>query len=118
MGVANGTGEAASGPRMRRHRVKRILDRNAPEFQSLGMFNVRHYHQSTSLFWKDIYHVVIHMPLWGLLLVFVISYLISWLIFAGFWYSISEPCDIGLESFRAAFYLSIETQMTIGYGVP
>ena len=36
--------------------------------------------------------------------------------FALFWIWFSDVCDIGLNSYRDAFYLSVETQMTIGYG--
>lgn len=80
--------------------------------------HARHKNQSAFLFLGDIYHVVIHLPLWGLLLLFVVVYCLSFLTFAAFWYLISEPCGIELETFRAAYYLSVETQMTIGYGVP
>lgn len=36
--------------------------------------------------------------------------------FALFWIWFTDICDIGLETYRDAFYLSVETQMTIGYG--
>ena len=36
--------------------------------------------------------------------------------FALFWIWFSDVCAIGLDSYRDAFYLSVETQMTIGYG--
>ncbi|CAE7725474.1 KCNJ8 [Symbiodinium pilosum] len=36
--------------------------------------------------------------------------------FALFWIWFTDVCDIGLDSYRDAFYLSVETQMTIGYG--
>lgn len=110
--------EAASGPRHSKHFVRRLLDRDAPSHQSKGMFNVRHYNQSAYLLYGDLFHVIIHLPLWGLLLLFAIVYVSSWLLFAVLWWYISEPCDIGLDSYLSAFYLSIETQMTIGYGVP
>jgi len=104
--------------RQLRRPVQRLLDRDATDSQSRGRFNVRHKNQSTVLFLGDIYHVVIHLPLWGLLLLFLLVYSISFVIFAGLWLGVSEPCGIGLATFREAFYLSVETQMTIGYGVP
>ena len=36
--------------------------------------------------------------------------------FALFWIWFSDICHIGLDTYRDAFYLSVETQMTIGYG--
>mmetsp|Transcript_101270 Transcript_101270/g.255046 ORF Transcript_101270/g.255046 Transcript_101270/m.255046 type:complete len:423 (+) Transcript_101270:430-1698(+) len=96
----------------------RLLDRDASSFQSQGNFNVKHTNQSTVLLWSDIYHVIIHLPLWGLLLLFVMVYVVSFLLFAALWYSIPDSCHTGLETFVEAFYLSVETQMTIGYGVP
>lgn len=109
--------EAAAGPNLRQ-RVRRLLDRDGASHQSAGNFNVRHTNQSAVLFWGDIFHVVIHLPFLGVILLFVVVYLLSFLLFAVMWYFVSEDCNIGLETFLEALYLSIETQMTIGYGVP
>merc|ERR1719210_246506 len=66
----------------------------------------------------DVYHTVINMPFRQLIPLFVVVYVCSWSIFAFFWMLISEPCDCELTSFTRAFLLSMETMMTIGYGVP
>ncbi|XP_022916918.1 ATP-sensitive inward rectifier potassium channel 12-like [Onthophagus taurus] len=66
------------------------------------------------------------------LLVFALSFLISWLIFGGLWYSIVthhgdlndenldnphwEPCITNISDFYSCFLFSMETQQTIGYG--
>lgn len=99
--------------------VKRIVDRDAPAHQSWGKLSVRHTKKNSKLIWTDIYHVIIHMPLWQLLIMFVAGYAACLLVFAGFWLAIpEEECSADIYTFTDAFYLSVETQMTVGYGVP
>lgn len=66
------------------------------------------------------------------LLCFALSFVLSWLVFAGIWYLIAfthgdfdpshyqnddwRPCVSDLHSFTSCFLFSIETQHTIGYG--
>jgi len=45
-------------------------------------------------------------------------YAAAWLLFAFWWRAVSVPCDVGIYTYKQALYLSIETMMTIGYGVP
>eukprot|EP00928_Gymnodinium_smaydae_P029771 TRINITY_DN22329_c0_g1_i1.p2 TRINITY_DN22329_c0_g1~~TRINITY_DN22329_c0_g1_i1.p2 ORF type:complete len:417 (+),score=77.24 TRINITY_DN22329_c0_g1_i1:116-1366(+) len=116
--ATNGRVTTASGRRRRRRRIHRILDRDGLEYQSHGKFKVRHRRESRSIFAFDFYHVALHMPFWGLFIIFTSVYVLCFMFFAAFWLQISEECNIGVTTFREAFYLSLETQMTIGYGVP
>eukprot|EP00929_Paragymnodinium_shiwhaense_P089647 TRINITY_DN4979_c0_g1_i1.p1 TRINITY_DN4979_c0_g1~~TRINITY_DN4979_c0_g1_i1.p1 ORF type:complete len:475 (-),score=43.87 TRINITY_DN4979_c0_g1_i1:276-1700(-) len=109
--------ETAGGRRARKKGVKRILDRNEPEFQSSGKITVSHRGTSTTLLSTDLFHIAIHLPFYGLFLLFLFIYVLCFTIFAFFWWRMNEPCEIGHESFLDAFYLSVETQLTIGYGV-
>ena len=43
-------------------------------------------------------------------------YFVCFGFFAAFWIWFSDECEVGLVTYRDAFYLSVETQMTIGYG--
>ncbi len=62
-----------------------------------------------------------------LCLFFIATFLVSWLVFASFWYILQESsttkfgnetvqCVSNLDDFSAAILFSIETQQTIGYG--
>eukprot|EP00425_Heterocapsa_triquetra_P041265 CAMPEP_0195080700 /NCGR_PEP_ID=MMETSP0448-20130528/22355_1 /TAXON_ID=66468 /ORGANISM="Heterocapsa triquestra, Strain CCMP 448" /LENGTH=469 /DNA_ID=CAMNT_0040113673 /DNA_START=30 /DNA_END=1436 /DNA_ORIENTATION=+ len=107
-------------PRLQGHRrkVQRITGRDAPDYQSLGRFNVKHRGDSKRMLFKDLYHVMIHMALWRIIAVFWVCYLSSFFGFAVFWSWASQDCDIHINSFLAALYFSIETQMSIGFGAP
>jgi len=98
--------------------VHRILDREGVEFQSAGVFHVVQTRRTCAIFLLDFFHTVIHLPFPALFLVILTVYFLCFCFFAIFWYWITEPCGIGLRTYRDAFYLSVETQMTIGYGVP
>eukprot|EP00440_Ansanella_granifera_P028349 gb/GFBE01030808.1/.p1 GENE.gb/GFBE01030808.1/~~gb/GFBE01030808.1/.p1 ORF type:complete len:404 (+),score=47.03 gb/GFBE01030808.1/:1-1212(+) len=115
---AVGLPEPASGRRPRRRQVKRILDRDGVEFQSRGVFHVVQTRRTCAIFLLDFFHTVIHLPFPGLFIVFLIVYFACFSLFAMFWFWFSDPCGIGIRTYRDAFYLSVETQMTIGYGVP
>jgi len=49
----------------------------------------------------------------------VVAYLVLWFIFAGAWLAVAKTSDCGvtLRTYREAFYLSLETLTTIGYGI-
>eukprot|EP00927_Polykrikos_kofoidii_P030387 TRINITY_DN26144_c0_g1_i1.p1 TRINITY_DN26144_c0_g1~~TRINITY_DN26144_c0_g1_i1.p1 ORF type:complete len:404 (-),score=62.23 TRINITY_DN26144_c0_g1_i1:161-1372(-) len=100
--------------------IERLLPRTGRGGGGYGVLNINrvtdgsHWH----LVWNDLYHTAIHMPLKRLLFIFVLVYMVSWSFFAVFWMLVSEPCGLELTNFRRAFYLSMESMMTIGYGVP
>ncbi|CAK0894913.1 unnamed protein product [Prorocentrum cordatum] len=101
-------------------RIKRVLERNAPHQQSRGQFNIDRTTEGSHwlLLRTDVYHTVINMPFTQLIPLFVVVYVSSWLLFAVLWMYVSEPCGCELTHFKRAFFLSMETMMTIGYGVP
>lgn len=113
-----GKPEPASGKKQRRRQIHRILDREGVEFQSKGIFHVVQTRRTCAIFLLDFFHTVIHLPFPGLFAVTLTVYFACFAFFALFWIWFTDICHIGLETYRDAFYLSVETQMTIGYGVP
>ena len=47
----------------------------------------------------------------------IVVYLLNFLIFAGIYHHLSDQCQLGINSFAEAFFFSMETLATIGYGV-
>lgn len=116
--VYHGKPEPASGKKQRRRQIHRILDREGVEFQSKGIFHVLQTRRTCAVFLLDFFHTVIHLPFPGLFAVTLTVYFACFAFFALFWIWFTDICSIGLDTYRDAFYLSVETQMTIGYGVP
>ncbi|CAB0032253.1 unnamed protein product [Trichogramma brassicae] len=81
---------------------------------------------------QDIFTTLVDSQWRWTLLCFALSFLLSWLVFAGLWWLIAfthgdfeerhlrdehwRPCVVELHSFASCFLFSIETQHTIGYG--
>ncbi|XP_039746836.1 ATP-sensitive inward rectifier potassium channel 1-like [Pararge aegeria] len=77
---------------------------------------------------RDIVNTVINSKWRFIILMMVFSYFVFWFIFAGIWYAVAtsyqddigdgkEHCVTGTSSFAGLLMMSVETQMTIGYGV-
>ncbi|KAK3918640.1 Inward rectifier potassium channel 2 [Frankliniella fusca] len=91
-------------------------------------------------FMQDLFNTLVDCRWRYTLLAFVLSYVVSWLIFALIWYLIaaahgdlgrtsalalspgdgerpdSPPCVVNMNDFTQCFLYSVESQMTIGYG--
>ena len=72
---------------------------------------------------KDNFTTLINFPWWLIILMFCTIYILSWFFFGVFWFVIAyadggfnNTCIGGVTDFSSAFLLSIETQVTIGYG--
>mmetsp|Transcript_61972 Transcript_61972/g.191919 ORF Transcript_61972/g.191919 Transcript_61972/m.191919 type:complete len:407 (-) Transcript_61972:5-1225(-) len=100
----------------------RLLERSAPSSRSRGLFRVRHEHLSwlETLARSDVFHKLANMPLRYLLPMYAVIYIVFWILFAVWWWLAAggDTCDAELMTFRRAYLLSLETMMTIGYGVP
>jgi len=103
----------------------RFLDRAAPFHQSHGHLNFfRGVSRETEmairrLYFTDWYHTFLNLRLRFQLLLFSCLYVSLWIVFAIFFYLVpNDHCALGISSFLDAYYLSIETLETIGYGVP
>ena len=70
---------------------------------------------------KDMFHTIMDAKWRYFMLLFTLSFLISWLFFAAVWYLVVHVrrginCVDNVDSFVSAFLFSLETQVTIGYG--
>jgi len=110
-----------SGIRIRRKRTlslrkpsrKRLVEKN-------GKRNVRSKHIPRERYLQDKFTTIIDAKWKWTILMFVTSYLGSWLVFGVIWYIIlllhGSKCYDNVNNFTEAFLLSVETSMTIGYG--
>ncbi|XP_060946835.1 inward rectifier potassium channel 16-like [Limanda limanda] len=80
-----------------------------------------------SLYLTDFFTTLVEIRWRVMLLVFSLSYILSWLLFGLCYWLVAfvhgdiddtdnEPCVYNLRSFTGAFLFSMETQATIGYG--
>uniref|UniRef100_A0A4W3JJ21 Potassium inwardly rectifying channel subfamily J member 8 n=1 Tax=Callorhinchus milii TaxID=7868 RepID=A0A4W3JJ21_CALMI len=81
-------------------------------------------------FLQDIFTTLVDLKWRYTLLIFTMSFLCSWLLFAMMWWlvafshgdlgqrqgSVFQPCVTNVSSFTSAFLFSIEVQVTIGFG--
>ena len=88
--------------------------------------------EDRSRYLKDIFTSLLDLSWCSILILFVICFVCSWLLFGVLWYSLilirgdfsldegdeknSTRCLIGIDSFAGTILFSIETQQTIGYG--
>mmetsp|Transcript_59924 Transcript_59924/g.126856 ORF Transcript_59924/g.126856 Transcript_59924/m.126856 type:complete len:669 (+) Transcript_59924:186-2192(+) len=103
----------------------RFIDRDSPLGQSMGTWNIsrtasKHTKDIRKLYWQDTYHTFIDgSSTTAQLAVYAIVYTVMFLVFGVFYLLISEQCGLGIEGkFVRAYYLSLETMVTIGYGAP
>ena len=95
-----------------------------------GTCNVAHTNiREQGRFLQDVFTTLVDLKWVHTLIIFTMSYLCSWLLFGMIWWLIAFahgdldeigdefiPCVTGIQSFSSAFLLSIEIQVTIGFG--
>ncbi|XP_072043637.1 G protein-activated inward rectifier potassium channel 3-like [Amphiura filiformis] len=99
-----------------------------------GACNVLHTKSNNSIrsHFSDIFTSLVDLRWRWCLMFFSVSYIVCWLVFGFFYFSIAwwhedlghlasnatwrEPCVYNVDGWRGAFLFSIETQTTIGYG--
>ncbi|KAL0860285.1 hypothetical protein ABMA27_009702 [Loxostege sticticalis] len=109
------------GPPTRSRRVvQKNGDENVPVRSNIPSKNIK--------YMRDIVNTVINSKWRFLLLLMVFAHFTFWFIFAGIWYTVAnsyqedigdgkEHCVTGTSSFAGLLMMSVETQMTIGYGI-
>jgi len=121
-------------PKLCPHRRFRMLDREGPFGQSKGHWAINNIttnstvtqsiptsvdHELQELFMGDCYHAFLDAGVRLQLGLFAIGYIVVFVTFALLYLAISEDCGLELDgSFVKAYLLSVETMVTIGYGVP
>lgn len=66
--------------------------------------------------WRDLYHAFLRLPWWAALAIIGGSYLVLNALFAALYLEVGGIANAGRGSFLDAFFFSIQTMGTIGYG--
>ena len=99
----------------------RIFDRKHPDYQSSGTANIE---RKNGLRWRtklryNWYHTIMNLPTLSTVAIACLVYVFINTLFTFVWLGIAQnddPCNTGSTSFRDAFYFSLITLSTIGYG--
>jgi hypothetical protein len=99
----------------------RIFDRKHPDYQSSGNANIE---RVNGLKWKhklryNWYHTIMNLPTISTVVIASLVYVLINTLFTFVWLGIAQdgdPCNTGSTSFTNAFYFSLITLSTIGYG--
>ncbi|RVE54683.1 hypothetical protein evm_000804 [Chilo suppressalis] len=103
-------------------RSRRVVFKNGDENVPLR----RNIPAKSIKYMRDIVNTVINSKWRFLLLSVVLAHFAFWFLFAGIWYAVAmsykdndgrDHCVNGTSSFAGLLMMSVETQMTIGYGV-
>ncbi|XP_040293725.1 ATP-sensitive inward rectifier potassium channel 8 [Bufo bufo] len=116
---------------LRKPRIRDCL-RKARFVAKNGACNVAHKNiREQGRFLQDVFTTLVDLKWRHTLVIFTMSFLCSWLLFAMMWWLVAfahgdmdireniirrEPCVANVKSFTAAFLFSIEVQVTIGFG--
>jgi hypothetical protein len=93
--------------------LERLINKNG--YANINRINLK---SRRLRYFSDLFNTIIDMNWGNILLLFVISFLISWTFFAILWFFNPADCVAYMtkKTFLEAFLFSIETQQTIGYG--
>ena len=100
----------------------RILARDAAFHQSKGRMNIKKLIKQADwaqLYADDLFHSMIDAPTSRTLLLLIVAYLSIVFLYAVLYLFVGEVYDCNLEiyNFIEAFFFSLETMATIGYGI-
>lgn len=99
----------------------RIVDRSTARAQVIRTGVKTHYLGYAF----DHFTTIVNSPWWLVILIFAAAYILSWLFFTCVWIlavyvdgggGVNSTCVVNVTDFNSAFLLSLETQVTIGYG--
>ena len=121
---------------------ERLVDRAGPFFQSTGRFNISRQapaHTARLIYWRDWFHSLVNTRTHRIVVLVVLAYLFLFVVFATLYMVIDESCLPDIHRHRAnctdpaappgacvrvsekdfvrALFFSVETMMTLGYGV-
>eukprot|EP00439_Symbiodinium_sp_Y106_P063980 s190_g10.t1 len=105
----------------------RLLDRRGAFGQSRGHWSLHRTKekgkdtadQVSSLLVEDMYHTFLDAKISVQLFFFLVLYVVLFWLYAFIYLFISKPCGLELEGHLIkAYLLSLETMLTIGYGIP
>ncbi|PNH03921.1 ATP-sensitive inward rectifier potassium channel 11, partial [Tetrabaena socialis] len=117
--MPRGDGEGLlSGAARRLSRIKipfkspSLLDRSQPYFSGIKRFGLSKFQH----YWQDPFHTLLNLP-WGrFIIIFFLTYLIEFMVFAFIFWAQSDRCIIGMEGkFAHALWMSSRTASTLGF---
>lgn len=93
-------------------KTKRVINKD-------GSFNVKYIGKNTRV--KNMYHLLMMMPWWKFMFGIFVAYILINVFFASIYYligvnDIGSAATDGIEAFLDAFFFSVQTLTTIGYG--
>eukprot|EP00047_Mylnosiga_fluctuans_P008206 m.6459 g.6459 ORF g.6459 m.6459 type:complete len:429 (-) comp2098_c0_seq2:208-1494(-) len=112
-------GSAING--MLHRSTHRLIDRDASFSQSFGKMYLRRIlpaNVPSLIHLHDWYHTLLDTPTLFILLCIFALYITVALVWACWWWLISDRCDLKMTNFMDAVLFSANTLATIGYGVP
>ncbi|CAM9247273.1 unnamed protein product, partial [Phaeothamnion confervicola] len=101
---------------------RRIMDREATYSQSFGRWNIKRVREGVAgiknLYEQDQFHTIINMDTSLVLLILLVGYISIVTGFAACYLAIGllDGCALGITNLREAYYFSLETMTTVGYG--
>jgi len=98
-------------------RLLRKISGTNHQQHKLNIHRIHHISWLYELYLKDIFHTLANLKLKHLLILFVAVYMLAFCALAACFMLVNDRCKLGLETFAQAFALSVETWLTIGYGV-
>lgn len=103
-----------SEPEQRR---SRILLRDSYDHQSVGRWNIKRVGGDwVHMYLDDWFNTIVHLPMLRLLLLMVVIYVLCVFSFGLMYLSFSDECGMDFSDRLEAYYFSLETMATIGYG--
>jgi len=108
---------------------KRVLDRQGYFKQSKGVWNIQRRGGAwlyAPFYWDDWFHSLLNAPTRRIFLLLFVLYILSIVAFAGVYYEISTKgeteeegggCGMDIATMVEAYYFSLSTMTTLGYGV-
>lgn len=97
--------------------ASRILLRDAYDHQSIGRWNIKRVGGSwVSMYLDDWFNTVVHLPFARLLILMAMFYICLVSLFAVAYLSFADECGMDFSDVIEAYYFSLETMATIGYG--
>lgn len=116
------TAEMNSSRSSHSHTTSRLVDRDGDFHQSRGRVAIRKKIKRNdwrALYAYDLFHSLVDAPTSRTILILLTIYICWIIIFSVIYYilsSVAPQCNLGLQNYQEAFFFSLETMATIGYG--
>ena len=98
-------------------RRSRILLRDSYDHQSMGRWNIKRVGGDwLNMYLDDWFNTIVHLPFLRLMGLLCLVYILVVFVFALAYLSFADKCGMDFSDRIEAYYFSLETMATIGYG--